>query len=110
MKAAALLCLATLAGCAAPRPALPPEVTASNVETCEAVFYLPPAAAQRAQIEADRRGINCRDYMQAAAELNSRRSAEAQARRAAVFQMLMPRPTVNCTTTSAFGTANTICR
>lgn len=85
-------------------------MTASNVEVCEAVFYFPPAVSQRAQAEADRRLINCRDYMAAAAELNARRSAEAQANRAAAIQLLMPRPSVNCTTTSAFGIANTTCR
>lgn len=111
MRIAALtIPLVLFAGCASRQPQLPPEQVASNVEVCEAVFYFPPGVAQRAQTEATKRGIDCKEYMQAAGELNARRSAEAGARRQAALQILLSHPTVNCTTTGSYGVSNTTCR
>lgn len=114
---------AALVGCAVQQAPLTPEQAAavsSNVEVCEAVFYLPPPAAQNASAEALRRGINCNDYMQAAMQLQQQRAAGEQARRAAAaaamqraftpqpstYQIIQPTPmprTTTCTTTRGLG-------
>ena len=88
----ALVALAALAGCAS-QPLAPPMsleeriAVASNMELCEAVFHAPPDVARPAEIEAQRRGVNCADYLQAV----TTHRAQKEANRAMAAQILMQR-------------------
>jgi hypothetical protein len=61
---------------------------APTVQLCEAVYYAQPAVGQRARLEAERRGINCTDYMAAVVQLRQEREAQ----RAQAAQILLNRP------------------
>lgn len=104
MKAVALALVAvSLVGCRTAQDV-------SDAAVCEGVFYGPPRIAAEGRQEAARRGLNCELFRNEAALLYQQRMQRQQAGNQYLPNPFLPRPTVNCTTTSAHGIANTTCR
>lgn len=102
-KIAVVIALLALAGCRTAQDV-------SDAAVCEGVFYGPPNIAAQGRAEAARRGINCDMFRNEAALLYQERILRRQAANQQIQQMFAPKPTLNCTTTSAYGIANTTCR
>lgn len=101
MKAAIMISLLALAGCASS-----PEYVAgqSNFDVCRLTMGGPHSLS--AEAEAARRGLDCRTLYPAIIQRQAVENAAVQS----YIQSTRPAPTVNCTSTNAFGIVNTTCR
>jgi hypothetical protein len=117
MRLMILAAAAALAGCAT-QPTFDQRLAAaSNVDVCEAALFGPGDQAPRVQGEANRRGINCQDYMPAIIQAQQNRAQAAQillGRPAMQHTPLQPyqmqKPQTTCTTQRIGNQLQTVCR